>query len=142
MTPVAFLHYRIQRKRGEREGEDQDEGRVKRRDGEESRGKMLSNGRRTTRRKQRSRRCRRVNSKQKSEEGNWKPQYFSYRFLLLSYPLLDMNISMKVYTKTLYGSFFLSFSLKIIIMCKFIKPTSFVELQLVTILYIHMTVSL
>jgi hypothetical protein len=32
MAPVAFLHYRIQRKRGI---EDQDEGRVKRRDSEE-----------------------------------------------------------------------------------------------------------
>ena len=66
-------------------------------------------------------------------------QYFSYWFLLLSYPLLDMNISMKVYMKILYGSFFfLSFSLKIIIMYKFIKPTNFVELQLVTTLDIHM----
>jgi hypothetical protein len=63
-------------------------GQAKRRDGEECRGKMLSNGRRT-RRKHRSWRCRKVNSKWNSEEGDWMPQYFSYCFLLLSYPLLD-----------------------------------------------------
>jgi hypothetical protein len=59
-------------------GGDQDESRVKRRDWEECRGKAPTNGRRTKRRKHRSKKCRRGNSKWKSEEGAREPQYFSY----------------------------------------------------------------
>jgi len=91
------------KRRRRREG-DQDEGRVKRRDGDKCRGKMLTNGRRTKSRKHRSKRCRRGNSKWKREKGEWEPQHFSYWLLLPSYPLLDMNISMKVCMKILYGS--------------------------------------
>jgi hypothetical protein len=69
MAPVAFLHQRIQKKKRKRRrgrGGDKDEGRVRSRDGEECRGKTLTSGRRTERRKHRSKRCRRRNSKWKS----------------------------------------------------------------------------